>query len=658
MEPSLKDPATGAKRSEASNLQLYVTYIIRSVLEWEKSIGDFAKLNLFNGVDRSELAVTGNEQTDAEVLVAAIESVYENSFKAPVGRKVSLGLPGIRTHFRVCRRVLDYLSENHLPITAIHIQAAISNIVEVTGATKGWKGTMVSTSLAWLGQACASEDLVKFARRSEIAQYVHGGIASVLKKSKPTQHAPWPADHNFLTVEDLCSHPNEEVAIAAAMTHLAYVGVRMGNTLLAYNIEIQDPALDESKEDIRPEYPPCSHPLADPESALVRFFEVPRAVVHLTHTKGSGGPAETVEVHVPLIDSRRRSLTRAYSLWRDRIAAIRAAGVEASAVKKSKSAHKSFTDAVAKMDGTAKKPGLDPLDGGTTPIEAAMHAEHNRLIMEFLAAPPATPYEAADERDLIRNFRAMARISKADERAKDDSARSPHTKYPVKKLTGHSCRRFFNTVLGLADVDQAAINLTMDWAASRESRMSTNYNANKHGRIMMTRLRGIMLLGAKSFSCPLPEQPYDTTWTFHGIKDWFFQYMDPESQSTHARQVSRARARARARIAAIQETTSMEAEGASQPSQMDDEDMEQLARGYSPDIKAMPTRSTGRYDLSPGVERDAAALAHMLPTQPSDADRDEVAFQAWRDAAIQMKPTQEEDDETVVLLDAQEAPTK
>ena len=92
----------------------------------------------------------------------------------------------------------------------------------------------------------------------------------------------------------------------------------------------------------------------------------------------------------------------------------------------------------------------------------------------------------------------------------------------------------------------------------------------------------------------------------------------------------------------------MEAEGASQPSQMDDEDMEHLARGYSPDIKAMPTRSTGRYDLSPGVERDAAALAHMLPTQPSDADRDEVAFQAWRDAAIQMKPTQE-DDETVVL---------
>ena len=102
----------------------------------------------------------------------------------------------------------------------------------------------------------------------------------------------------------------------------------------------------------------------------------------------------------------------------------------------------------------------------------------------------------------------------------------------------------------------------------------------------------------------------------------------------------------------------MEAEGASHPSPMDDEDMKHLARGHSPDIKAMPTRSTGRYDLRPGVERDAAALAHMLPTQPSDADRDEVAFQAWRDAAIQMQPTQEEDDETVVLLDAREAPTK
>ena len=145
------------------------------------------------------------------------------------------------------------MAEKKLPLAAIHIQAAISNVAELTGASKGWKGSAVSTSLAWLGKACASEELERFARRSEIAQFVHGGIASVLTKSKPTAHAPWPGDHVLMSVEDLCHDANDEVAIAAAQSHLSYVGVRLGNTLLAYEIEIQDSALDESRNDIRPE---------------------------------------------------------------------------------------------------------------------------------------------------------------------------------------------------------------------------------------------------------------------------------------------------------------------------------------------------------------------------------------------------------------------
>ena len=574
LEPAERDPTTGKKRSEVVQLQFYVMYVIRTVLDWEESIEGLSAMNLFNGVDRSALPVGDDPQANRDVLEAAIGSVYENTFKAPVGKKVKLGLSGIRNHFRTCRRILDFLRENKLPLAAIHVQAAISNVAELTGASKGWKGSAVSTSLAWLGQACASDELVHFARRSEIAQYVHGGIASVLTKSKPTQHAPWPGDYVYLSVEDLCHDASDEVAIAAAMSHISYVGVRMGNSLLAYAIEIHDPALDEAKNDICPDYPPCRHPLPDPDSALVRFFEVPRAIVHLTHTKGSGGPAETVEVHVPLIDSRRRSLLRAYSLWRDRIAAIRAAGIEASAVKKAKSAHKLFSDACAKLDGTPKRrAGTAPLDDAVTPLGAAIQSEHRQQMLDFLGAPPAEPFEEADERELIRNFRAIARLSKAEERGKDDKKRSPHTKYPVRKLTGHSCRRFFNTVLGLADVDQAAINLTMDWAASRETRMSTNYNANKQGRIMLTRLRGVMLLGAPSFTCPLPDQPYDVTWAFHGYKDWFFQYMDPERTSTHARQGLRARARARSRAAAIQETTSMGADEGSPQSSLDDDDL-------------------------------------------------------------------------------------
>ena len=258
----MKDPKTGKKRSEVALLQLYVIYIIRTVLTWEESIEGLTAMNLFNGVDREELEVPGDKDATRDVLEAAIGSVYEGSFKAPVGKKVKLGLSGIRNHFRTCRRIFDFLAEKKLPMAAIHIQAAISNVAELTGASKGWKGSMVSTSLAWLGQACASDELMHFARRSEIAQYVHGGIAAVLNKSKPTQHAPWPGDHVFLSVEDLCHDASDEVAIAAAMSHISYLGVRMGNTLLAYAIEIQDPALEEAKDDIRPEYPPLP-PSAD-----------------------------------------------------------------------------------------------------------------------------------------------------------------------------------------------------------------------------------------------------------------------------------------------------------------------------------------------------------------------------------------------------------
>lgn len=168
-------------------------------------------------------------------------------------------------------------------------------------------------------------------------------------------------------------------------------------------------------------------------------------------------------------------------------------------------------------------------------------------------------------------------------------------------------------------------------------------------------------MGAASFSCPLPEQPYDITWTFYGIKDWFFQYMDPTRQSPHVRQAFRARARARARIAAIQETTSMEVEGDSPQSPMDEEDIADLEKGYSPDMKALPTRSTGRYDST--RERDPAALAQMLPAEPTAADHDAVAFQAWRDAAIRttadlLRTTSDEDETPADLLDAHDAPTK
>ena len=94
-----------------------VTYIIKTVLDWERTIVGFSDMKFFSGVDRSDLEVPGDREASRDTVEAAIRSVYENAFKAPVGKKVHLGLSGIRNHFRTCRRILDFLAEKKaLPV--------------------------------------------------------------------------------------------------------------------------------------------------------------------------------------------------------------------------------------------------------------------------------------------------------------------------------------------------------------------------------------------------------------------------------------------------------------------------------------------------------------------------------------------------------------
>ena len=114
----------------------------------------------------------------------------------------------------------------------------------------------------------------------------------------------------------------------------------------------------------------------------------------------------------------------------------------------------------------------------------------------------------------------------------------------------------------------------------------------------------------------------------------------------------------------------MGAEGGSPQSHLDDEDINEHSKGFTPDMKALPTRSTGRYDSR--RERDPAALAQMLPEKPTDEERDAVAFQAWTDAAIHpfshgggQHPMQLDhlrrqldEDSQQDLPEAQDAPTK
>ena len=112
----------------------------------------------------------------------------------------------------------------------------------------------------------------------------------------------------------------------------------------------------------------------------------------------------------------------------------------------------------------------------------------------------------------------------------------------------------------------------------------------------------------------------------------------------------------------------MGAEGGSPRSPLDDDDINDLGKGFSPDMQALPTRSTGRYDSR--RERDPAALAQMLSEKPTEEQRAEVAFQAWTDAAIRapthgggsnpLHPSHlmQQLDEDEDLPQAQDAPTK
>ena len=161
---------------------------------------------------------------------------------------------------------------------------------------------------------------------------------------------------------------------------------------------------------------------------------------------------------------------------------------------------------------------------------------------DFLKAPPSegptdpktaqrTPYLAATKQDLQRELRAVAYIAWYEESRKPLDQQSPHfqPRFPVTKLTGHSCRRLYSTSLAAAGVDVTAINAVMDWSNKDMSRMVQTYNANATGLELGTRLKAAMLWGSTEFRCPLPEDPAaQSELIFPDHKQWFFMHMQPE----------------------------------------------------------------------------------------------------------------------------------
>ena len=63
-----------------------------------------------------------------------------------------------------------------------------------------------------------------------------------------TKKAPWPEDYIFRKVADCCHGEDPETAIKGARCHASNMGIRMGNTLLAYEVEIVYPPADARLE--------------------------------------------------------------------------------------------------------------------------------------------------------------------------------------------------------------------------------------------------------------------------------------------------------------------------------------------------------------------------------------------------------------------------
>ena len=471
-------------------------------------------------------------------LIKTIFRRYETAFTRSLDGKKTLLLPGIEKYFRICRRILDFHAEKQLPLSPATIQDAITDISSGK-YLRTWNGASVSAALSWLAKACSHSQLLELVQRAEVKTFVVGGVERmVTHEEDPSVHAPVMGDYVFSKVEDMMQDANPEVQIVGARLMVSCVGTRMGNTLLATNIDLHE--ANVTLPELRASYPPRQPSMSEYETVmatpLVQQWRVPHAAIRLGRTKTS--PQGRI-IHVPLVDSKRRSCVDAFRLWAQQIEKLRAAGVKVCAPAKVRKAHNDFNAFVREHE---KKPWPAPT---TVPVRPnGFLAGHlpEKACWDFLKAPPSegptdpktaqrTQYTAATKQDLQRELRAVAYIAWYEESRKPLDKQSPHfqPKFPVTKVTGHSARRLYSTALAAAGVDVTAINAVMDWSNKDMNRMVQTYNANATGLELGTRLKAAMLWGSTEFRCPLPDDPAaQSELIFPDHKQWFFMHMQPE----------------------------------------------------------------------------------------------------------------------------------
>ena len=262
------------------------------------------------------------------------------------------------------------------------------------------------------------------------------------------------------------------------------------------------------------QYPPRKMP---PDSLEARNYSLPIVDIQLPRVKTSLHDGAGHSFSIPLVDSRRRSMTTAYSHLAARVEKMRAEGLSGIALKSQNQT--GFTRYAALWN---KKP-----------FEEWTEQERTTALNDlrsFLEAPPAVPWKPAKSLDLIRLYRAFAYEAQHRQLLLpvDDRSRHLSPDYPITAITGHSARRGYATVLYQAGIDILAINKVMGWAQNTQTRMLAAYDANAAGTEIQARLQANMLIGAPTYSAPLPGEIFETDIKFPTWKEWLFAHLYPD----------------------------------------------------------------------------------------------------------------------------------
>ena len=478
------------------DLKNYVYHAIGAILMFELQIAHLKEFAFFPEVNRARLSKQG--------AIEAIFPLHSTAFTRCISEKRKghiLGFRPVRKNFRMVTRILTYLNERSLPFDVPSVRDALGDL--------RWPGKKAAPILTWLGNVVSSPKLIEFAHKIEISSFVPGGLETLFEKEDEPKKAPFPPCFIYTAVEDSMQHAHLEVQMKAAAVHSFEVGCRLGNLEKAIGVRVVEPQPNM-------QYPPQKIPL---DSLEARNYSLPIADIQLPRVKTSLHDGAGHSFSIPLVDSRRRSMTTAYSHLAERVEAMRAEGLAGIALKCQNQT--GFTRYAALWH---KKPFEDWTDDERSNALDGLRG--------FLEAPPAVPWKVAKSMDLIRIYRAFAYEAQHRQLLLPIDQRSRHLtpEYPITAITGHSARRGYATVLYQAGIDVLAINKVMGWAQNTQTRMLAAYDANAAGTEVQARLQANMLIGAPTYAAPLPGEIFETDIKFPTWKEWLFARLHPDQQ--------------------------------------------------------------------------------------------------------------------------------